>query len=104
MSDDNLMPAFLRRDPAFEEQLARLWAMTADERVAAMRAGQLSLRLLCAWSARCPHEVPLTCTGSGLQGGEFEWLAMLEPSIAEPATAQGAPPPSAATDRPPSTI
>ena len=36
-----------------------LWAMTRDERIAAMWRGELSLRQLCQWSSRAQHEVPL---------------------------------------------
>src|SRR5512133_3228665 len=53
------MPEWLERDPAWEEQKARMWAMTRDERVRAMRAGRLSLRLCLHWASRAPHEVPL---------------------------------------------
>ena len=42
---DSLWGIDLRPDPAWEEQKARLWAMTRDERVRAMRAGRLSMRL-----------------------------------------------------------
>jgi hypothetical protein len=53
------IPEWLHRDPAWEEHKARLWAMTRDERVRAMRAGRLSLRLCLHWASRAPHEVPL---------------------------------------------
>jgi len=33
--------------------------MTRDERVRAMRAGKLSLRLCLHWASGAPHEVPL---------------------------------------------
>jgi hypothetical protein len=69
-------------DRAWQERRERLWAMSADDRVAAMRAGELSYRELCEWSAGAPSEVPLVCTGQG-GAGEFEWLAMLEPGNAE---------------------
>jgi hypothetical protein len=53
------IPDWLDGDPAWEEQKARLWAMTRDERVRAMRAGKLSLRLCLHWASRAPREVPL---------------------------------------------
>jgi hypothetical protein len=53
------IPDWLQRDPAWQEQKARLWAMTRDERIRAMRAGKLSLRLCLHWASRTPHEVPL---------------------------------------------
>ncbi len=69
----------LRRDPAWEEQKARLWAMTRDERVRAMRAGKLSLRLCLHWASRRPAEVPLL-------DGEFEFIAIHTPEAAETAS------------------
>ena len=77
-----LFPELPQADGAWEERKQRLMALTADERVAAMRAGQLSYRELAYWSATRPEEVPRVATGQG-GGGEFEWLAMLEPDIAE---------------------
>ena len=45
-------PEWLLPDhPRWEEQKARLWAMTPDERVRAMHAGELSMRL-CLHSKR----------------------------------------------------
>ncbi len=66
-------PSYLARDPEWEARKDRLWAMTADERVAAMRAGELTYRELAHWSARRPDEVPRVCTGHP-GAGEFEWL------------------------------
>ena len=53
-----------------------LWAMTRDERIAAMWRGELTTRQLCQWSSRAQHEVPLL-------GGEFAWIAMRTPEWAE---------------------
>jgi hypothetical protein len=53
-----------------------LWAMTRDERIAAMWRGELSLRQRCQWSSRAQHEVPLLA-------GEFAWIAMHTPEWAE---------------------
>jgi len=53
-----------------------LWAMTAQERVAAMWRSKLTLQQLARWSSRAPHEVPLL-------GGEFAWIAMRTPDWAE---------------------
>ena len=69
-------------DREWEARKQRLMALTVDERVAAMRAGQLSYRELCHWSAARPDEVPRLVTGEG-GGGEFEWIAALMPEIAE---------------------
>jgi hypothetical protein len=77
---DDLTPAFLRRDPAWEEQKRRLWAMTPAERVEASRSGQLSLRLSLHWASRAPHEVPRL-------HGEFEFIAIRTPEVADAAEA-----------------
>lgn len=50
--------------------------MTPEERLAAMRAGRLSLFQLARWTARHPDQVPLL-------NGEFEWLAIKSPEWAE---------------------
>jgi hypothetical protein len=52
-----------------------LWAMTRDERIAAMWRGELTTRQLCQWSSRAQHEVPLL-------GGEFAWIVMRTPDWA----------------------
>lgn len=70
------MPSWLRRDPVWQEQKARLWAMTPDERVRAMRAGRLSLRLCLHWARHASHEVPLV-------DGEWAFLAPHVADIAE---------------------
>ncbi|MDQ2894894.1 MAG: hypothetical protein M3Y09_04520 [Actinomycetota bacterium] len=54
----------------------RLWAMTRDERIAAMWRGELTTRQLCQWSSRAQHEIPLL-------GNEFAWIAMRTPEWAE---------------------
>ena len=46
-------------DPALEEAKRRLWAMSPDERRAAMYAGQLPMQLCFHWANHAPHEVPL---------------------------------------------
>jgi len=65
-----------RPDPLWEEQKARLWAMTRDERVRAMRAGRLSLQLCLHWASRRPYEVPLL-------NDEFEFIAVHTPESAD---------------------
>jgi hypothetical protein len=79
---EDLFPGLPQIDRAWEARKERLMAMSADERVAAMRAGQLSYRELTHWSAVRPDEVPVVRTGQGYPG-EFEWIAMFEPDIAE---------------------
>jgi hypothetical protein len=63
-------------DPVWEEQKARLWAMTPDERVREMRAGRLSLRLCLHWASRRPDEVPLL-------NGEYEFIAVDTPEVTD---------------------
>jgi hypothetical protein len=81
MTDQQPMSAFdvfgtwLRKDPEFEEAKRRLWAMTPEKRVQAMRAGQLSMRLCLHWASRCPDEVPLL-------NGEWEFIAISTPEVA----------------------
>jgi hypothetical protein len=79
---EDLFPSLPRIDRAWEERKQRLMALTAEERVVAMRAGRLSYRELCHWSAVRPDEVPRLTTGDSA-GGEFEWLAAFIPEIAE---------------------
>ena len=77
-----LFPELPQIDRAWEDRKARLMALTADERVAAMRAGELTYRELAHWSSARPSEVPLVGTGEG-GAGEFEWLAAFTPEFAE---------------------
>jgi hypothetical protein len=63
--------------PNLYDAYRALWAMTRDERIAAMWRGELNLRQLCQWSSRAQHEVPLL-------GGEFAWIVMRTPDWAEP--------------------
>jgi hypothetical protein len=69
-------PDWLIPDPRWEEQKARLWSMTPDERVRAMHAGELSLRLCLHWASRRPSEVPLV-------NGEFAFVALYTPEAAD---------------------
>ena len=64
------------RDADFEEQKRRLWALTRAERIEAMRAGRLSLRLCLHWASLAPHEVPIL-------NDEFEFIAHLTPEAAD---------------------
>ena len=65
-----------RTDRQWEEVKRRLWAITREERVQAMRAGRMSLRLCLHWASRAPHEVPLL-------ENEWEFIAISTPEIAE---------------------
>ena len=57
-------------------RLRRVWQMSADQRVAAMRRGELTVEQLAAWSARHPDQVPML-------NGEFEWIAIRTPEACE---------------------
>ena len=57
-------------------RLRRLWQMTAEQRVAAMRRGELTREELAAWSGRHPEQMPML-------NGEFEWIAIKTPEVCE---------------------
>jgi hypothetical protein len=57
-------------------RLRTLWQMTAAQRTAAMRRGELSLEQCAAWAARHPEQIPLL-------NGEFEYIAELTPEVCE---------------------
>jgi|AntDryMetagUQ889_1029465.scaffolds.fasta_scaffold12369_3 hypothetical protein len=58
------------------EELEELWALTHDERVAAMYAGELTQRQCFAWARRAPADVPLL-------EGEFWFIAITTPEVCE---------------------
>ncbi len=58
------------------ERSKALWSMSADERVTAMRRGELTWGQLFEWAKRTPREVPLI-------EGEFEFIAVSTPEVAE---------------------
>jgi hypothetical protein len=62
-----------------------LWAMTRDERIAALWRGELTTRQLSQWSSRAQHEIPLLA-------GELAWIAMRTPEWAEASNKLGADP------------
>ena len=57
------------------ERLAPMWEMTVEQRIAAMRRGELTMTQLFAWAARYPEQVPLI-------DGEFEFIAAFTPEVA----------------------
>jgi hypothetical protein len=57
-------------------RLEALWRMTAQQRVDAMRRGDLTLEQCCAWAARHPEQVPLL-------HDEFEFIAAFTPEARE---------------------
>lgn len=72
---DRTLPLALtiRDEPA---ELEALWAMTRQQRIEAMWAGQLTLSQLTDWTGRRPREVPRL-------GDEFAWLVMRTPEWVE---------------------
>jgi hypothetical protein len=62
--------------PSRRERREWLWRMTAQQRVAAMYAGELSLADCLAWGARCPNEPPTI-------NGEWAFIATRTPEVAE---------------------
>lgn len=62
--------------PAGPERERMFWRMSGSERVALMRAGELSIAECCRWASRAPREVPLV-------DGEFEFIAAFSPEARE---------------------
>jgi hypothetical protein len=68
--------SYPRAERARAGRLRSLWQITPDQRVAAMRRGDLSYEQLAAWSGRHPEQVPTV-------DGEFEWIAAKLPEVCE---------------------
>jgi len=64
---DTWWESIARAERARAGRLRLLWQMTPEQRVAAMRRGDLTYEQLAAWSARHPDQVPTV-------HGEFEWI------------------------------
>ena len=63
--------------PASAQQRREVfWRLSPTERIALMRAGELTLKECCRWAARAPHEVPIV-------DGEFEFIAAFTPEARE---------------------
>lgn len=76
MTREMLSDRLVRLHAEREARLEALWRMTPNERIAAMRRGDLSMEQCCAWAARYPRQVPLI-------NGEFEFIAAYMPEICE---------------------
>jgi hypothetical protein len=72
MAPETWWEALQRAQRARAGRLRSLWQMSATERIAAMRRGELTYEQLAAWSARHPDQVPIV-------NGEFEWIAAKTP-------------------------
>ena len=77
------VPASGHQRPDRGDAHRALWALSRDERIAAMWRGELTTRQLCQWSSRAQDEIPLL-------GGEFAWIVMRTPDWAEPSNKLGA--------------
>jgi hypothetical protein len=59
-----------------EQRRAVFWRLSALERVALLRVGELTLKECRQWAARAPQEVPIV-------NGEFEFIAAFTPDACE---------------------
>ena len=59
-----------------QERRVVFWRLSPAERIALMRAGELTLKECCQWAARAPREVPIV-------NGEFEFIAAFTPEVRE---------------------
>jgi hypothetical protein len=59
-----------------DERRKMFWRLSPLERVALMRAGELTLEECCQWAARAPYEVPVV-------NGEFEFIVAVTPEACE---------------------
>jgi hypothetical protein len=76
MTREMLTDLLVRLRVEREARLEALWRMTPNERIAAMRRGDLSMEQCCAWAARYPRQVPLI-------NDEFEFIAAYMPEVCE---------------------
>jgi hypothetical protein len=76
MTREMFMQRVLSLSTEREARLEAIWRMTPNERIAAMRRGDLSMEQCCAWAARHPDQVPLI-------NGEWEFLAAYLPEACE---------------------
>ena len=76
MTREMLTDRLVRLRVEREARLEALCRMTPNERIAAMRRGDLSMEQCCAWAARYPRQVPLI-------NDEFEFIAAYMPEICE---------------------
>jgi hypothetical protein len=76
MTSKTFTELLARTDARRAARLEALWRMTPDERVSAMRRGDLTLEQCCAWASRYPQPVPLL-------PGEFEFIAAFTPEARE---------------------
>lgn len=73
---EDLIRTLTTRSADCVERSKALWQMTAQQRVSAMRRGELSWSQLWEWAKQRPAEVPLV-------NGELEFIALLTPEAAD---------------------
>ena len=76
MSPSAFSELLARTSAERDARLEALWRMAPNERIAAMRRGDLTMEQCCAWAARYPHQVPVI-------NGEFEFIAAYTPEACE---------------------
>jgi hypothetical protein len=78
MSDmrEDLMESLIRQRASRKARSQALWKMSTQERVSAMRRGELTWGQLFEWARGARHEVPLI-------DGEFVFIAACTPEVAE---------------------
>lgn len=76
MNSETLTHLLTRMTVERDARIEALWRMTPNERIAAMRRGDVSMEQCCAWAARHPRQVPLI-------NGEFEFIAAYMPEVCE---------------------
>jgi len=76
MTREMLNDRLFRLSAEREARLEAMWRMSPNERIAAMRRGDLSMEQCCAWAARYPRQVPLI-------NGEWEFIAAYMPEVCE---------------------
>jgi hypothetical protein len=76
MTREMLMDRLFRLSADREARLEAMWRMAPNERIAAMRRGDLSMEQCCAWASRYPRQVPLI-------NGEWEFIAAYMPEVCE---------------------
>lgn len=72
----NLYEQVAAAQRARNARLRRLWQMSPQQRVVAMRRAELTFEELDAWRTRHPEQVPML-------NGEFEWIAINTPEVCE---------------------
>lgn len=72
----HLMQALAKQRAQRAKHSKTLWELTAQQRVSAMRCGQLTEGQLLEWAKQRPFEVPLV-------NGELEFIAALTPEVAD---------------------